>query len=357
MKLPVTNPSPDIERFVKTVKGEIIPDRPPFAELFLDEGVIRTIGEQFLGLTWVPPDEKGSKEKYWDFKISVYHAMGYDYLWVFGAPVFPTMFRKAEKGDRAWAETGKGPIRDAEDFHNYPWPEFTDEMLDDYYYVSEHLPDGMGMFVANGDGFLEAVMNILIGYESMCTMLFDDLELVENVIEKAGTIILESCKKMLDVPKSAGIFIGDDMGFNTSTMFSPDFYRSYILPWHKKLAAAAHGKGLLYMLHACGKIDAIMPDLINDVKIDAKHSFQNGSYDVIDYKKRYGNDIAILGGVDVDMLCRLDEESLRKYVRSILSACAPGGRYALGTGNSVTDYVPLKNYFAMLDEGLKFSLS
>jgi len=356
MKLPIEKPCPDIERFVKTVKGEIIPERPPFVELFLDEGVIKSIGESFLGMTWVPIEDKSRKKEYWDFKIKVYHALGYDFLWVFGAPVFPTRTRASETGSRAWAETANGPIQSFEDFHNYPWPEFTDEMLEDYYYVSEHLPEGMGMFVANGDGFLEAVMNILIGYESMCVMLFENPELVDAVLEKSASIIYESCKKMIDVPKSEGVFIGDDMGFTTSTMFSPDFYRSKIFPWHKKLAAAAHDKNQLYLLHACGKLDALMPDLINDVGIDGKHSYQNAHYDVIDYKKRYGNDIAILGGVDINLICRLDEESLRKYVREILAACAPGGRYALGTGNSVTDYIPLSNYLAMLDEGSKFSL-
>jgi uroporphyrinogen decarboxylase len=64
--------------------------------------------------------------------------------------------------------------------------------------------------------------------------------------------------------------------------------------------------------------------------------------------------VAALGGVDVDKLARFDEESLRKYVRDILDKCMPGGRYALGSGNSVTNYVPPKNYITMLEEGLKW---
>jgi uroporphyrinogen decarboxylase len=42
-------------------------------------------------------------------------------------------------------------------------------------------------------------------------------------------------------------------------------------------------------------------------------------------------------------------------VRRILEECAPGGGYLLGSGNSVTNYVPVENFLAMLDEGLKFS--
>jgi len=32
-----------------------------------------------------------------------------------------------------------------------------------------------------------------------------------------------------------------------------------------------HAAGRPYYLHSCGKVDALMDDLINDVKIDAKH--------------------------------------------------------------------------------------
>ena len=355
MKLPVLKPQPDIAHFVQVIRGEVVPDKPPFAELFLDEGMIKLIGEQFLGMSWVKPAaDIETRKKYWDFKIKVYYSLGYDYLWVFGAPVFPAKPRAVGADGRNWAETEKGPIQSFDDFHNYPWPKLTDEMLWDYYYVSDNLPDGMGMFVANGDGFLEIASNMLIGYEAMSIMLYDEPKLVKAVIDKAGEIIFDACSKMINIPKSAGVFIGDDMGFATSMLFSPDFYRSHTLPWHKKLADVVHKQNQLYLLHSCGKIDEVMPDFINDIGIDGKHSFQEGFYDVRDYKQKYGSDIAILGGVDVDMLCRLDEEDLRKYVRNILSVCMPGGRYMLGSGNSVTDYIPVKNYLAMLDEGMKF---
>lgn len=54
-----------------------------------------------------------------------------------------------------------------------------------------------------------------------------------------------------------------------------------------------------------------MEDLINDVKIDAFHSFQDTIIPVGEFKGRYGGRIATLGGVDMDKLCRLDEEGLR----------------------------------------------
>lgn len=97
-----------------------------------------------------------------------------------------------------------------------------------------------------------------------------------------------------------------------------------------------------------------MEDLIEDVKIDAKHSFEDAIMPVATFKEKYGRRIAVLGGIDVDVLVRFGEEELRGYVRNVLKACMPGGRYCLGSGNSVANYVPVKNYLIMLEVGLNF---
>jgi len=132
--------------------------------------------------------------------------------------------------------------------------------------------------------------------------------------------------------------------------------REFVLPGHRKIAQACHAAGRPYLLHVCGKIDSIMPDLIRDVRIDAKHSFEDTIESVIDDKEKYGRDIALLGGIDVDFLCRATEPQIRKRVRDTLEKCMPGGGYCLGTGNSVANYIPIDNYLVMLDEGRRFLL-
>jgi uroporphyrinogen decarboxylase len=72
-------------------------------------------------------------------------------------------------------------------------------------------------------------------------------------------------------------------------------------------------------------------------------------------QERYGGRVALLGGLDVDFLCRSDEAAVRQRVRDTLAVCQPGGGYCLGTGNSVANYIPLENYLAMLDEGRRFA--
>jgi uroporphyrinogen decarboxylase len=115
-----------------------------------------------------------------------------------------------------------------------------------------------------------------------------------------------------------------------------------------------HEAGRLYLLHSCGKLDDIMEDLIGTVRIDAKHSFEDTIESVVDAKARWGDRIALLGGIDMDFLCRADEAEVRARVRLTLDRCGTRG-YCLGTGNSVANYLPVDNYLAMLDEGRRWS--
>jgi uroporphyrinogen decarboxylase len=151
------------------------------------------------------------------------------------------------------------------------------------------------------------------------------------------------------------LWMGDDMGFKTSTMISPKHLRSYVFPIQKKIAEIAHAKGYPFLLHSCGKLDSVMQDLVEDVGIDAKHSFEDAIEPVEHFCDRFGKRISVIGGVDMDILARGTEAQVRSRTRQILEACAPSRSYILGSGNSVANYIQPRNFLAMLDEGYRFN--
>jgi len=58
----------------------------------------------------------------------------------------------------------------------------------------------------------------------------------------------------------------------------------------------------------------------------------------------------------VNLLAAGTQEQVRSRVRSLMETCGSRGRFAIGSGNSITDYIPLENYLAMIDEVLSFSI-
>jgi len=49
----------------------------------------------------------------------------------------------------------------------------------------------------------------------------------------------------------------------------------------------------------------------------------------------------------------MSEEEVRAHARFLIDQCLPGGGWALGTGNSVANYIKVENFLAMLEEGHK----
>lgn len=366
MRIPLKHPEPDIENFKKVILREKIPQRPPFIELHIDKEVIRNLVENELNKKWVEPmpDDRKSQETCLRNYIECWYRLGYDCIRLTGefrfssGLHFASQVRKGEdtaslsRGERKWVEEGEGVIGSWEDFEKYPWPSLKDVDLWAVEFVSANLPEGMGLMACPSPGVFEVGLNNLFGYEKLSYLLYDDPKLIKAVFDRAGELIYSYYKNIIGMEKLAGFFQGEDMGFKTGTLIAPKFLREYILPWHKKIAQLAHDHDLLYLFHSCGNLESIMEDLIEDVKIDAKHSFEDEIMPVTKFKAMYGDRIAILGGVDMDKLCRLEETELRTYVRSIIDECSKDGGYALGSGNSVPNYMPLRNFFIMLDEGL-----
>jgi len=234
-----------------------------------------------------------------------------------------------------------------ESFENYDWPEpesFDYLRLRD---IKSKLPGKMKLIVSGPGGVLENAID-LVGYESLCYMMVDDSELTEAIFNKIGEALhgyYEICSTFETV---GALIVNDDWGFKTQTILAPDDLRKYVFPWNKKIVKTIHSYNKYAILHSCGNLEEVMDDIINDMNYDAKHSFEDVIMPVEDAYDRWGDRIAILGGIDLDFLCRSEPSDIKKRSRKMLEKTKGQGGYALGTGNSVPEYVPVKNYLAMI---------
>ena len=250
----------------------------------------------------------------------------------------------------------RGPITTWDEFEAYPWPNPRVASTRSLEWYEDNLPDDMCVIGSGGFAHFAEYLTWLMGHETLCYALYDQRDLVAAISKRLFAMYDVCIQRMLEFDRVQIIWGSDDMGFKTGTLIGPADLREFVLPGHKRMAQAAHKAGRPYLLHSCGQLSAIMEDLIEDVSIDALHSYEDTIWTVVQAKKQYGDRIAVLGGIDVDFLCRATDGQVRQRVRDTLVQCQPHGGYCLGTGNSVANYIPLDNYLAMLDEGRKFSM-
>ncbi len=258
-------------------------------------------------------------------------------------------YRRAQ---RQWTNEREGPIQTWQDLERYAWPDPARADLRVLEWLEKHVPDGMTVCASCHQMFEQT--SWLMGLTSLCYALQDDEALVDEIGRRVGEAFLAAARIYAQFQCIGFFFGGDDLGFRGGTLLAPEVLRAKFLPYHRELTRIAHAAGKPNLLHSCGKIDAIMPDLIEVVGIDGKHSFDDTASPVLDANRRWGDRIAILGGIDVDFLCRASAAEIEARVRATLDACQAGGGYCLGSGNSIANYVPLENFLTMLAAGRRY---
>jgi uroporphyrinogen decarboxylase len=385
LEIPIKNPNPDFDNLAQVLSGNKIPQGIIAAELLIDEEVKKYIIEHYFHeINYPPPaaqrfgsstgdnarrDTEEFQTAYRNYHlhlIDFYYRMGYHFIpdleFYLNFSSLNRVSRVGQdtaplsRGERYWAQEGAGMIRSWEDFKRFPWDKAR-KMLSDYgehlEFLSKHLPDGMK--IASMAALYEPVMEWLFGYEGLFYAVHDEPNLVKAVFDTYGQLIYESYVIAASIEGVGVIWHGDDLGFKTSTLLSPKHLRKWVFPWFRKYGEIAHRADKPFWYHCCGNKYGIMTDLIDYVNIDALHAFEDGCSPVTEFKKRYGESVGLIGGVDIDKLTRLDEENLRSYVRSILDVCMTNGRYIFGSGNSICNFVPVYNYLIMLDEGYRWA--
>lgn len=245
-------------------------------------------------------------------------------------------------------------IQDADDFNAYPWDEIPDYYFEKYsrYFraLRDEMPEGMKAIGGVGNGIFECVQDVT-GYQGLCYISADDEELYQALFKKVGETNLKIWQRFM---KEFGdiycvLRFGDDMGYKSSTLLSPDDTKNLIIPQYKPIVDLVHSYQKPFLLHSCGKIFDVMEELIEKIGIDAKHSNEDQIAPFPVWVEKYGDRIGNFGGVDVDALCRYSKPELKEYILDVIAKSKNHGGFAIGTGNSIPSYVPAEKYLDMIE--------
>ncbi len=332
--------NPDFKNLLK-VLNRTKPDRPTLFEFFLNKPLYEKIAGKEIAAS--NPD--------WQWNtvcpvlIHAFKNAGYDYVTVQGSEF---TFPNPEPEHKKTISLNAGnAIYDRDSFNVYPW---LDPQNFDYSLLKnadKTLPDGMKLIVCGPCGVLENAIS-LVGYERLCMLSFDNQALVSDIFGAIGERLVQYYKICASYDAVGALISNDDWGFKTQTMLSPMDMRKYVLPWHKKIVDTIHNAGKPVILHSCGKLDDVMEDIIK-MGYDAKHSYEDIIEPIESFYQRIDGKIAVLGGIDLDFIINSTQTQIKKRCLDMLKLSEKRGAYALGTGNSVPDYVPDENYFTMID--------
>ncbi|MCK5520223.1 MAG: hypothetical protein KAI81_03850, partial [Candidatus Marinimicrobia bacterium] len=299
-------------------------------------------------LSGIPEADTSSRIQPFQRLIKSFYNAGYDYAtisaWRTNTLAFP---KNIDEGKDSRSLNSGSLITDRDSFEAYPWPDADKGDYELYQDLGKELPDGMKLVASSNGGLLENVIDIC-GFETISLMTMLDEGLTKDIFDEVGRRLVRFYEIVSSVDTVGACIMNDDWGFKTQTMFDPVVLRKYVFPWHKKMVEAVHKNNKYAILHSCGNVNDVFDDIIDDMKYDGKHSFEDLIYNVEESYETWGDRIAIIGGIDIDFLARQSEENIVKRCHALLDKNSERGGYALGSGNSIPDYIPDENFLALI---------
>ena len=249
---------------------------------------------------------------------------------------------------------GNGPIQTRDDFEKYPFDDlpriFWETYIPHLQAIKEALPQNMKAFGGCGYGIFESAQD-LVGYTNLCMMLYEDPELFTDIFKRIGNLYEELWAGMIRDYSDIFVFfrMGDDLGFRSNTLLSPDTIREHIVPQYKRVINLVHQAGKKFLMHSCGCIFDIMNDLI-DAGIDAKHSNEDQIAPFTRWIEDYSDRIGLFGGFDMnELILKPYDDVYQKVLEEGVEFRRKTKGYGLGSGNSIPEYASVEGFEAMID--------
>lgn len=145
----------------------------------------------------------------------------------------------------------------------------------------------------------------LFGTEELLCLMLDAPELVQEACRRIAEFYLAANERLYAVAgdRLDAHFFGNDFGTQQGLLFSPAAFRTFFLPWIRRFAEQARDHGLACILHSCGAIAEIVPDLI-EAGITGLHPLQTAArgMDAALLAPRFRDHLTFWGGVDTQHL-------------------------------------------------------
>lgn len=145
---------------------------------------------------------------------------------------------------------------------------------------------------------------------------------------------------------------GTDFGTQRSEFISPDMYREFYKPYHKKVNDWVHENTTWKtMYHSCGSLVKLLDDFV-EVGIDILNPVQCSAAGMEPkfLKEKYGSKLVFWGGVDTQKTLPFGTPGeVREEVLERLEIFAPGGGFVFNTIHNIQWQTSVENILAIFE--------
>ncbi|MHB1001740.1 MAG: uroporphyrinogen decarboxylase family protein [Armatimonadota bacterium] len=188
----------------------------------------------------------------------------------------------------------------------------------------------------------------LRGMENLLMDMVAEPDFVHELLDTICDFNLSLMDVGLDFPFD-GFYFGDDWGQQKGMIMGPGYWRTFIKPRMAKMFRKSKDAGKYIVLHSCGDIHEVFPDLI-EIGLDVYQTFQPEIYDIHSVKREYGKDLTFWGGISTQrVLPFVTPDEVKETAKYMISVMGKGGGYIASPTHGVPGDVPPENIVALVE--------
>jgi len=224
--------------------------------------------------------------------------------------------------------------------------------VQDFLAASKGTKLGVGIDVAGP--FFSTYMSMgPVPIQSFMLALHDDRALVEELMDLQVERQIERVAAIADLP-IAFVEIADDVCDNHGFMVEPALMETLWVPRYLSVLRACQALGVPVMSHCCGKLDAVLPRLV-EWGICAVSPVQPNCNDIYALGRTWGDRICLVGNISIQgVLAFGTPADVEVDVKEHIERLAGHGGYVVASSHSIVDAIPPANYRAMVAAVLKY---
>jgi uroporphyrinogen decarboxylase len=200
-------------------------------------------------------------------------------------------------------------------------------------------------------------MHPVCGHEYMLMGMALDPEWIIDMCDVFANLTMK-CQQLLFEREGYpdGIWFYEDMGFKERPFMSPAMYDDIIKPFHKKTFDYAHSIGCKVIVHSCGYVEPLIPGLI-EAGMDCLQAMEvKAGMDLLKIQQKYGEHIALMGGLDVRVLETNDLAKVDALIETKVKPALEYGGYIIYSDHSIPQSVEYDTYKYFLESARRLEV-
>ena len=188
----------------------------------------------------------------------------------------------------------------------------------------------------------------LRGIEELLVDMYLNPDFVYNLFEGITEYNLQLIDRVLEDDIDCVRF-GDDWEQQTGLIFGYELWARFLKPFYEIMFEKVKSKGKYVMLHSCGKVQELFPDLI-DMGLDIFNTFQPEIMDPHEMKKEFGSHLTFYGGISTQQVLPFANiEEVKIIVRDMIDQVGDRGGYIVGPTHAMPADIPVENIIAFFE--------